>query len=70
MRSLTGWSLTDDPEREESWMFPDVDLDGGAYLVVFASGKDRRFPDQELHLNFQLGRRVLFFIWDMHRRYR
>ena len=38
--NLAGWSLSngDDPE---AWRFGDVSLQPGAYLVVFASGKDR-----------------------------
>ena len=48
--SLDGWYLTD---GDEQWQFPDVSMEGGAYLVVFASGKDRLGPI-ELHTNFKL----------------
>jgi len=51
--SLDGWYLTDDDTYLTKWGFPDVALDPGEYLVVFASGKDRVGPD-ELHTNFQL----------------
>jgi hypothetical protein len=53
--SLAGWSLTDDPRRPGQWAFPLVTLGPDEYLVVFASGKDRR-PDGggELHTNFRL----------------
>ncbi|MBM3846321.1 MAG: hypothetical protein FJ405_08550, partial [Verrucomicrobia bacterium] len=52
--SLAGWSLTDDPSDLRKWTFPNTNLAGGGYLVVFASGKDRRFPGAELHTNFEL----------------
>lgn len=52
--SLQGWSLTDDPDDLDKWVFPDVKLNGGDYLVVFASGKDRITADTPLHTNFDL----------------
>ena len=36
------------------WQFPEVSLAPGGYLVVFASGKDRRDPAGQLHTNFAL----------------
>ncbi|MBN2474267.1 MAG: CotH kinase family protein [Pirellulales bacterium] len=51
--SLDGWYLTDDAGDLVRWQFPDVSLDAGGYLVVFASGKDRSDP-AELHTNFKL----------------
>ena len=53
---LRGWSLTDDSGETSKWLFPDVVLDPGEYLVVFASAKDRR-TRLPLHTNFKLGRR-------------
>ena len=38
---LAGWHLTDDPSDLDKWTLPAVSLAPGAYLVVFASGKDR-----------------------------
>ena len=52
--SLTGWYLTDDSEDRFKWPLPSVDLGAGSYLVVFASGKDRRAVGAELHTNFSL----------------
>jgi hypothetical protein len=52
--NLQGWSLTDEKGQPPKWQFPQVTLDAYGYLVVFASGKDRRVPGQELHTNFQL----------------
>src|SRR5687768_8032136 len=51
---LAGWHLTDDPADLDRWTFPSVTLGPGAYLVVFASGKDRGVAGQELHTNFSL----------------
>lgn len=54
---LTGWSLSDDPDWPGQWVFPAVVLPPGQFLVVFASGKDRRQVGgtNRLHTNFKLG---------------
>ncbi len=52
--NLEGWFLTDDAEDLTKWRFPSVTLAPDQYLVVFASGKDRRDPTGELHTNFRL----------------
>jgi hypothetical protein len=56
--NLAGWSLSDDPNQPEKWTFPDIMLGSGEYLLVFASGKDRKpaQPGAELHTNFELNR--------------
>ena len=59
--SLNGWGTTDDPALFHKWVFPNVTLDPGEYLVVFASGKDRRDPNEELHTNFGLNAGGEFF---------
>ncbi len=55
-RSLLGYYLTDEIQSPRLWAFPDIRLEGGAHMLVFASGKDRRTPDSELHTSFQLKR--------------
>jgi hypothetical protein len=54
--SLEGWSLSNDSSEEGQWVFPAVTVPPGGYLVVFASGKDRRptAPGTRLHTNFKL----------------
>ena len=52
--SLAGWHLTDSQDNLAKWEFPAINLDAGQYLVVFASGKDRRLPAASLHTSFQL----------------
>jgi len=39
--NLAGWSLTDDPTQPDKWPFPEMNLAGGEYLVIFVSGTDR-----------------------------
>lgn len=51
---LTGWYLTDDATNLKKWQFPQITLAKGAYLVVFASGKNRVDPTKNLHTNFKL----------------
>ncbi len=52
--NLEGWYLTDDVNDLRQWAFPEVILDPDAYLIVFASGKNRRDPLAVLHTNFKL----------------
>jgi hypothetical protein len=52
--NLNGWFLTDSAKKKTKWALPAIDLPAGAYLVVFASGKDRRDPSRPLHTNFSL----------------
>ncbi len=52
--TLTGWYLTDDFKDLTKWRFPEIVLEGGGFLVVFASGKDRRQLLDDLHTNFKL----------------
>ncbi len=54
--NLLGWSLTDNPNVPGQWVFPSRTLAPGEYLVVFASGKDRRMPtgSNRYHTNFKL----------------
>ena len=50
--NLAGYALTDDEEVLQKWAFPDVTLESGGYLLVFASGNES--TGEELHANFQL----------------
>jgi hypothetical protein len=54
--NLEGWSLTDDPEHLDIWEFPSITLFPNGYMVVFASGKDRKAPGAPLHTHFSLAR--------------
>ena len=52
--NLDGYHLTDDLLNKTKWRFPAVTIAPGGYLLVWASGKDRRVAGQPLHTNFQL----------------
>lgn len=52
--NLAGYYLTDRADNPFGWAFPDTVLPAGAYLVVFASGKDRTNAAAPLHTNFRL----------------
>ncbi|OHB72714.1 MAG: hypothetical protein A2V70_02015 [Planctomycetes bacterium RBG_13_63_9] len=55
--SLHGWYLTDDADDLEKWEFPQVTIDAGEYLLVFASGQNvDDYVDGQgyLHTNFKL----------------
>ncbi|MCP5528043.1 MAG: lamin tail domain-containing protein [Verrucomicrobiales bacterium] len=51
---LDGWYLTDDGGNLTKWRLPARLLDVNAYLLVWASGKDRAPAAGELHANFKL----------------
>ena len=52
---VTGWFLTDDPDSLAKWEFPEMVLQPGERLIVFASGKNSRDVN-ELHTNFRLAK--------------
>jgi len=52
--NLAGWFLTDDLDDLTKWEFPAVELAPNDFLVVFASGKNRRDPAGPLHTGFAL----------------
>ncbi len=52
--NLLNWALTDSAGNRTKWLFPATNMALGSYLVVFASGKDRRTPGAPLHTNFKL----------------
>lgn len=52
--SLNGWGLSDSITGPARWVFPERTLEPGRFLIVFASGKDRRPQEGNLHCNFKL----------------
>lgn len=55
--NLLGWALTDDAaENPRRWRFPSTPLAPLESVLVFCSGKDRSFPDRELHANFRFSK--------------
>lgn len=55
--STDGLYLTDNASDLTQWMLPDVTIPAGGYLIIFASGKDRKDPQGDLHTNFSLSAR-------------
>ncbi len=56
--SLNGYGLTDRSGRDHffRWVFPDTTLGAGEFLLVWASGKNRRVPGKPLHTSFRIDR--------------
>jgi hypothetical protein len=52
--NLNGWYLTDSTGNLRKWMFPSTNMGPGQFLVVFASGKNKRIPGAPLHTSFRL----------------
>ena len=52
--NLEGYYLTDDSGVLTKWRFPSIEIPSGGFLLVFASEKDRRGVNSELHTNFKL----------------
>jgi hypothetical protein len=53
-QSLLGYSLSDRSNNLNLWDLPDTTLGPGEFLLVFASGKNRRVAGQPLHTNFSI----------------
>ncbi len=52
---LSDWGLSDSYGDPFKWAFPEgTVLEGGDYLIVWASGKDRNDPASELHANYSI----------------
>ncbi|BDS05419.1 hypothetical protein NT6N_04590 [Oceaniferula spumae] len=54
--NLNGWRLTDNDSNSSKWVFPNVTVPAKGFIIVFASGKDRRVEGAELHTNFSLSK--------------
>lgn len=52
--NLGGIGLSDDYNNPFRWVFPEVWLEPGEFLLIWASGKDRSDPGSELHTNFSI----------------
>lgn len=53
---LAGWSLSDDDDLPDKWVFPSYILGANKYVVVFASAKNIKAPTgaNRFHTNFKL----------------
>lgn len=51
---LRGFGLSDRYDEPFRWVFPEVIIEPGDFLLVWASGKDRRTTTAPLHTNFRI----------------
>ncbi|HAL73510.1 MAG TPA: hypothetical protein DCM45_00280 [Clostridiales bacterium] len=57
---LLGFQLSDDPDRPDQWVFPDITLEAGGLLAVWLSGQGKAWDPAEptsLQASFRLGRK-------------
>ena len=54
--NLLGWGLSDELESPLKWIFPDVSIPPGEFLIVHASGNNIAEPGKPLHTSFRLSR--------------
>ncbi|MHC4501170.1 MAG: lamin tail domain-containing protein, partial [Planctomycetota bacterium] len=52
--NLKDWHLTDNEGDLNKWEFPDMNLNSGQYLLIFATNDNLRDPCSPLHTNFKL----------------
>ena len=52
--NLAGYGLSDNHGNRFKWVFPNVTIQPGQYLLIWASGKDRNNPSHPLHTNFSI----------------
>lgn len=52
--NLSGYGITDDATILYKWIFPDVSMAPGSYLLVWASDKNRAIAGKPLHTNFKV----------------
>ena len=53
-RNLGGYGLSDDYDNPFRWSFPDVTIQPGEFLLIWASNKDRASSGSPLHTNFAI----------------
>jgi len=53
--NLSGFMLSDSEFKTDKWSFPDININPGEYLIVYASGKNKCDLDKRIcHTNFKL----------------
>jgi len=67
--SLLGWGLSKSAKNPAKWVFPDIMIEPGEYLVIYASGLNLKETKNNLHTNFKLsadGESVFLFSESAH----
>lgn len=52
--NLDGYGLSDNNNNAFKWTLPEITIEPGSFLLIWASGKDRTEPDSPLHTNFAI----------------
>jgi len=52
--NLQGYGLSDSYNNPFKWVFPEIIISPGQFLLVWASNKDRTNPDAPLHTNYAI----------------
>lgn len=52
--NLKNYSLTDDSDNPDKWVFPDITIEAKNYLIIYASGKNKYTNCNYIHTNFKL----------------
>jgi len=52
--NLAGYGLSDSYNNPFKWIFPEVTLQSGEFLLVFASGKNKTDPSGNLHTSYSI----------------
>jgi hypothetical protein len=52
--NLSGYRLSDNLLNPSKWTFPAVTINSGQFLVIFASGNNTVYPNQEIHTSFSM----------------
>ena len=52
--NLSGFGLSDDTAILNKWVFPNVTIGAGQYLLIWASDKNRTTPGNPLHTNYKI----------------
>ena len=52
--SLYNYALSDNEDNLRKWIFPNISIGPGQYMIIYCSGYDRTDPAGKLHTNFRL----------------
>ncbi len=52
--SLYNYALSDSETNLRNWIFPNISIGPGQYMLIYCSGYDRSDPGGKLHTNFRL----------------
>lgn len=62
--SLAGYGISNNPKNPAKWVFPDISIEPGEYLLLYAAGSADKAQKKNLKLNFNIsstGETLFFF---------